>query len=39
MAPWPLAQPGEQLFSMLVPVQLEHRLSFAVRPYVVGSLL
>lgn len=39
MAPWPLARPGEQLFSMLVPVQLEHRLSFAVRPYVVGSLL
>lgn len=39
MAPWPLAKPGEQLFSTLVPVQLEHSMGFAVRPYVVGSLL
>lgn len=39
MAPWPLARPGERLFSTIVPLQLEHSFSFAVRPYVVGRLL
>ena len=38
VTPWPLAAPGQRLFSMSVPLELEHSFSFAVRPYVIGAL-
>ena len=38
VTPWPLAAPGQRVFSMSVPLELEHSFSFAVRPYVIGAL-